>query len=207
MDRAAVPDQTNEETGQTPVIPEQTESHMAEVETSKMHTYEGMFLLDAGKTFEAACEPINAILERSGAEVLVAKPWDERRLAYEIKGRKRGLYVLVYFKMDPEKVTELENDAQLNDQILRMLIIRKDDLTDEEMNAETPATSSASGPHESEGPSDEDDQASPRGRVESDKDEDDNDSDDDDDDAGEDDDEDEGDDDEDEDDDNEEDKD
>jgi small subunit ribosomal protein S6 len=170
MDRAVAPDQANKEAGQRPAVPEQTESHMADVETSKMNTYEGMFLLDAGKTFEAACEPINAILERSGAEILVAKPWDERRLAYEIKGRKRGLYVLVYFKMDPQNVTELENDAQLSDEILRMLVIRKDDLTDEAMNAETPATSSASGPHESEGPSDEDNQASPRGRVGAEKD-------------------------------------
>jgi small subunit ribosomal protein S6 len=139
---------------------------MAEVETTEMNTYEGMFLLDAGKTFEAALEPIKNVLDRSGGEILVAKPWDERRLAYEIKGRKRGLYVLVYFKLDPAKVTDLEGDAQLNEEILRLLVIRKEDLTDEEMNAETPATSAATGPHESEGPADEDDQASTRKRVE-----------------------------------------
>ena len=73
-------------------------------ETIKMNTYEGMFLLDVGQpNFELACEPIRNVLQRSNAEVLSMRLWDERKLAYEIKGRKRGVYVLVYFKLDPEK--------------------------------------------------------------------------------------------------------
>ena len=105
-------------------------------------TYEGMFLLDAGGgDFDTACQPIRTVLERGGADLLSAKPWDERRLAYDIKGRKRALYVLTYFSMDPANLAELERDVQLNEDILRALFLRKDKVTDEMIAAETPFTS------------------------------------------------------------------
>lgn len=104
-------------------------------------TYEAMFLLDAGNPdFNAASEPVRNILTRYEAEVLAFKPWDERRLAYEVEGRKRGLYVLSYFKLDPLKVHEVEHDCRLDERVLRALILRRDRLTPEQINAETPAT-------------------------------------------------------------------
>ena len=106
----------------------------------KKHCYEGMFLLDAGKgTFEATVEPLQKILARSEVEVVMMKPWDELKLAYEIKDRKRGLYVLTYFKVDPAKVVEIEHDCQISEDILRMLLIRRDSISDDELSAETPA--------------------------------------------------------------------
>jgi len=106
-----------------------------------MHTYEAMVLIDSGQeNFEAACEPIRRLLDRNEAEVLAMKLWDERRLAYEIKGRRRGTYVLVYFKMNAANVAELENDFKLEDKVLRVLILRNEDVTDELLKADTPAT-------------------------------------------------------------------
>jgi small subunit ribosomal protein S6 len=105
-----------------------------------MNCYEGMFLVDPGHSdTEAACEPIRNVMGRSEAEILAIKPWEERRLAYEICGRKRGMYILAYFKLDPEKVKDLERDAQLNEDILRMLILRRETVGDAELTAETPA--------------------------------------------------------------------
>jgi small subunit ribosomal protein S6 len=104
-------------------------------------TYEGMFLLDAGNPdFQSASEPVRTILDRNEAATLALKPWDERRLAYEIQGRRRGLYVLSYFQVDPLKVADIEHDCQLDERIIRMLVLRRDDLTEEQINAETPAT-------------------------------------------------------------------
>ncbi|MHC4563040.1 MAG: 30S ribosomal protein S6 [Planctomycetota bacterium] len=104
-------------------------------------TYEGMFLVEPGREFEAASEPIRTVLGRSEGDLLSAKPWDERRLAYDIEGHKRALYVLTYFKLDPDKVGELERDIHLSEGIIRALVLRKDGLSDEVINAETPATS------------------------------------------------------------------
>jgi small subunit ribosomal protein S6 len=111
-------------------------------EMAEMKTYEGMFLVDAGNPdFEASTAPIRTVLDRSDAEVLSSKPWDERRLAYEISGRKRALYVLTYFKLDPSKMPELERDIELNEDLIRAMILRRDALSDDVLNAETPATS------------------------------------------------------------------
>ena len=42
----------------------------------KKHTYEAMFLLDAGKAdFETVSELVRGILDRQEAEVLSIKPW------------------------------------------------------------------------------------------------------------------------------------
>jgi len=102
-----------------------------------------MFLLDAGNSdFQATAEPIRKVLARSEAEILALKPWDERKLAYEIARRKRGLYALTYFKVDPVRISEIEHDCQLNEQILRVLILRRETLSEEEINSETPAMAS-----------------------------------------------------------------
>jgi small subunit ribosomal protein S6 len=140
-------------------------------------SYEGMFLLDAAQPNpEAAHEPIKAVLDRAQADVLSMKTWDERRLAYEIAGRKRGLYVLSYFKMDPERVVEFEHDCQLNDDILRVLIRRKDAISDEELNAETPHER---GPSDSDEAGDDEDRRPSRSREDNESDDSDGDSDDD----------------------------
>ena len=107
----------------------------------RIKTYEGMFLMDSGNPdFNVASEPVKAVLTRYGAEILSMKPWDDRKLMYEIKGRKRGLYILTFFKMDTSKLVEVEHDCQLNERILRMLVLRRDTITEQEINAETPAT-------------------------------------------------------------------
>ncbi|MFW6062526.1 MAG: 30S ribosomal protein S6 [Planctomycetota bacterium] len=114
-------------------------------------TYEGMFLVDAGEDFQKASAPVREVLERSEADVLAIKPWDERRLAYEIQGRRRALYVLTYFRLDPQQVSEVERDSKLNDGIIRSMIFRKDSLDESELQADTPATASSSaGPEGSE---------------------------------------------------------
>jgi small subunit ribosomal protein S6 len=108
-----------------------------------MHTYEAMFLLGPNQpTSDAAFEPIQAVLGRFDADILGIKLWDERRLAYEVQGYKRGTYILTYFKMDPTKITELEHECQLSEAILRVLFLRRDEVTEKELEADTPATMS-----------------------------------------------------------------
>jgi len=112
--------------------------------SSDKKTYEAMFLLEAGNPdFQAACEPIRTVLDRNEAEVLAMKPWDDRRLAYEIGGRRRGLYVLTYFSVNPQRVVEIEHDCRLDERVLRVLILHREHLSDEELGAQTPASSMA----------------------------------------------------------------
>jgi small subunit ribosomal protein S6 len=92
-------------------------------------TYECMFLLDANKVsgdIPAAAQQLHAVFERNHAEVLASRPWDERRLAYPIKGQKKGLYYLTYFKTEGKNLATIEADFALNEMVLRSLVIRID---------------------------------------------------------------------------------
>lgn len=109
--------------------------------SEKTNTYEAMFLLSSGGAdFETTSEPIRNILSRYQAEMLMLKPWDERKLAYGIRGHKRGLYALSFFRLDPTRVVEVEHDCQLDERFLRVLILRRDRLTTEEIEREKTTT-------------------------------------------------------------------
>ena len=100
-----------------------------------MNQYEAMFLFDptfAG-SFENCEGEIQRILTRAEAEIVFCRKWDERRLAFKVKGRKRGTYVLVYFKAPPGKIKSLERDVLLSENVLRVLILRADGVTPELM--------------------------------------------------------------------------
>src|SRR5437660_3890899 len=93
------------------------------------NVYECMFLLDTNKVagdVATATKQIHGILERNKVEVLASRPWDERRLAYPIKGHKKGLYYLTYFRSEGGNLVNLERDFALTEMILRQLIIHVD---------------------------------------------------------------------------------
>ncbi len=104
--------------------------------STTLNQYEAMFLFDPtfGSSFENCESVIRRLMERAEAEILFCRKWDERRLAYRIKGRKRGIYVLVYFKAAPERIAPLERDARISEDILRLLVLRADGITQETMN-------------------------------------------------------------------------
>lgn len=97
-----------------------------------MKRYEVMFVFDNTTMHEWSQIEAEArrLFERIGAEPLVIVKYDERKLAYEIKGRKRGTYVLAYFDADPLKIGEFERDIRLHEQILRALVLRVDQLSE-----------------------------------------------------------------------------
>jgi len=97
--------------------------------------YEGMFLFDpaVAASWENAQQELSRIMDRAGARMIASGKWDERRLAYEISGRKRGLYALTYFEAEATKIGDMERDVRLSESILRCLVIRVDHLTEDEM--------------------------------------------------------------------------
>ncbi len=102
-----------------------------------MNNYEGMFLFDPAVSTEWADveAEINRLLGRAEAELIFSRKWDERRLAYEIKGRRRGLYALTFFRADGGRIASLLRDVELSERVLRLLVLRVDHMTEDEMCA------------------------------------------------------------------------
>ncbi|MDT3925133.1 30S ribosomal protein S6 [Staphylococcus saprophyticus] len=96
-----------------------------------MRTYEVMYIVrpnieeDAKK---AVVERFNGILASHGSEVLEAKDWGKRRLAYEINDFSEGYYNIVRIQTaDNEATDEFQRLAKISDDVTRYIVIREDE--------------------------------------------------------------------------------
>jgi small subunit ribosomal protein S6 len=112
------------------------------LDTVIKRTYEGMFLVDSGEAaadWQGTIGVIETVLSRSEAEAVTLKKWDERRLAYDINKKSRGTYILAYFDCDPLKIGSIERDVQLSEKITRVMILRTDRMSADDIAKPTPA--------------------------------------------------------------------
>lgn len=94
-----------------------------------MVVYEGMFILDASKYSRdpaGMAEQVVNLIQQHGGTVLASRLWDERKLAYPIKGHKKGVYWLTYFQMPSGNLVALERQCEITDDILRKLVLKVD---------------------------------------------------------------------------------
>jgi len=101
------------------------------------NTYEGMFLFpqSAASGLKEAAEHVQGLLGRAGAEIISFAKWDERRLAYEVAGNKRGVYFLTYFNAEPTAMADLERNCNLSEEILRFMFVRAETIPAEMIEA------------------------------------------------------------------------
>ncbi len=62
-----------------------------------------------------------------GGEDIQAIPWGRRKLAFPIQKQLEATYIQFDFKMDGSKVSELTRAMGISEDIIRQLIIRKQD--------------------------------------------------------------------------------
>jgi small subunit ribosomal protein S6 len=74
--------------------------------------------------YKAGRETVLADLAAQGAEIIKTDENGDRDLAYEIKKRGRGRYVLFTLKLYPEKIKELDRIFKLNPNLLRYLFVK-----------------------------------------------------------------------------------
>ena len=109
---------------------------------TKNKLYEGMFLVDSslsGSDWDGINAAIRKILEKAKAEIVSIAKWDDRRLAYDIKGKSRGTYILSYFRVDGGRIKDIEKSVRLSEKIMRVLILSAERFSQEDIEKETPA--------------------------------------------------------------------
>ena len=79
--------------------------------------------LNADET-AAAIANIQAQIEANGGEMLSVDVWGRRRLAYPIKHLLEGTYVLMTFKLAPEKAPVVEALLSISEHVIRHLLVR-----------------------------------------------------------------------------------
>jgi small subunit ribosomal protein S6 len=94
-----------------------------------MNNYEAMFIIkpdlsqpDAKK----ATDQINEIIAKNNGKVIDQAVWAEKRsLTFPIRKYKEGLYYLLNFSLLPAQLKEIRQAYKLNENILRVLILKK----------------------------------------------------------------------------------
>ncbi|MGE7022409.1 30S ribosomal protein S6 [Solibacillus cecembensis] len=94
-----------------------------------MRKYELMYIIrpnieeDAKK---ALVERFNDILTSNGAEIVEAKDWGKRRLAYEINDLREGFYQILKINADSVAINEYTRLANISEDIIRHIAVRED---------------------------------------------------------------------------------
>ena len=107
---------------------------------AKLNQYEAMFLFPPSGTMElqACIDYAKGVVERHGGQIILIKKWDERKLTFEIKKQKRGLYVICYFRAEGSAIAPLEREAKLSETVMRIMVTSADHLNETEMAAVEP---------------------------------------------------------------------
>ena len=95
-----------------------------------MNKYEIMFIVkpDLEETaIKNEAENLKKVLTNLEAKIVEEKAMGQRELAYEIKKYKNGYYFFFVVEGSHEAIKEFDRLAGINENILRHLIIRKED--------------------------------------------------------------------------------
>jgi len=112
-----------------------------------VNIYENIIIMNAAisdEEAEAAVTKIKDLVTGQGGEVLKVDVWGRRKLAYEIKKQKKGLYVLLIFKAPSATVKKLEDFYKVSDTVLKYMVVKLEkkqvqELEKSEPVAEAPA--------------------------------------------------------------------
>ncbi len=94
-----------------------------------MNKYESIIII--GQNVEE--EGIKALITRftdlinTEGKVSEVTEMGKRKLAYEIGKNKEAFYVLFTFEAKPELIAELERNYRITDEIIKFIVVRKDE--------------------------------------------------------------------------------
>ena len=120
-----------------------------------MRKYETFFIVDPDIPDEVNTvvdEKIKSVVSSNGGTVIVYTSWGKKKLAYPVKKRTRGHYILMEFAGGPELVAELERNMRLDERVLKFITVKLDDRYDPEKEEARKAASARPLKEDEEGP-------------------------------------------------------
>jgi small subunit ribosomal protein S6 len=94
-------------------------------------TYELIFIVDPAAGDEDVMrlsEGVQKIITGQGGNIVKTEMMGKRQMAYEINHKRDGIYVLLEVEGSGSEIAEVERRMRVNDQILRYMTIRVDEM-------------------------------------------------------------------------------
>ena len=94
-----------------------------------MNKYESIIIINPNCTDEAikALESKFTGLINENGKIESVEKIGKKRLAYEIKKNREGYYMLFNFEAKPDSIAELERNYRITDEVLKFIVVRKED--------------------------------------------------------------------------------
>jgi small subunit ribosomal protein S6 len=100
-------------------------------EEGQMSVYEHVLIARqdiSAQQAEALNDHLKALIEEGGGKVAKIEYWGLRNLAYRIKKNRKGHYSLLALDAPAEVVKEMERQLSINEDVLRFLTVKVDEL-------------------------------------------------------------------------------
>ena len=93
-----------------------------------INSYECLFIVDVTAGEDVTNATVNKFMSlvEANAEVVDVAKWGKRRLAYPINDMPEGYYVVVTFKSAPEFPSEMDRLFNIDESIMRSMIVKLD---------------------------------------------------------------------------------
>jgi len=74
---------------------------------------------------QQASDRVSQLVESNGGQVHKVTPWGKRRLAFTVKDRREGYYVVADVDLDHARVQEIERLLKISDTVFRHMLVRQ----------------------------------------------------------------------------------
>lgn len=94
---------------------------------SHLKAYEIIVILDPALTeeeVEGQIDEIKGIVHKGDGEIIEIQRWGKRHLAYMVKKRREGYYVLFHLRADSKTVSPLEKSFKISERVLKYMRVR-----------------------------------------------------------------------------------
>ncbi len=100
-----------------------------------LRKYESFFIVDPDlpeDAYQSVSQKFRGVVESGGGTVLTYAPWGKKKLAYPVKKKSYGYYVLMEFASGPDLIAELERTMRIDERVLKFITVKLDDEFDPE---------------------------------------------------------------------------
>jgi small subunit ribosomal protein S6 len=100
---------------------------MAKGRKMALSKYETVFIINPNvesEDVERIIERVQNLISDNGGSITKVDNWGKKRLAYEVRGRKDGIYIIINFEADAQIVLTRARHYGLDEQIIKHMTLR-----------------------------------------------------------------------------------
>ena len=91
-----------------------------------MNTYESVIIINPSADedkVKSLIDKFSDLINKQG-KVTKVDTLGKKKLAYEVKKNKEGIYVVFYFEAEPTLIAELERNYRITDEVIKFIVVK-----------------------------------------------------------------------------------